>query len=139
VNETLLAFCRMQGIEFTRCRPYCKNDQAWVEQKNGSVVRRLVGHERLTGVIAGQTLSHLYTTARLHVNYFQPSFKLISKSRIGAWVTRRYEDPMTPCERLMRHPDVNKKVIVRLYSFRERLDPLGTCQQFLDTLKKKLL
>jgi len=105
----------MQGIEFT---------QAWVEQKNGSVVRRLVGHERLTGVIAGQTLAHLYKTTRLHVNYFQPSFKLISKSRIGARVTRRYEDPMTPCERLMRHPDVDKKVIARLYSFRERLDPL---------------
>jgi len=124
VNETLLAFCRMQGIEFTRCRPYCKNDQAWVEQKNGAVVRRLVGHKRLTGVIAGRALAHPYKTARLYVNYFQPSFKLISKSRSGAKVTKRHENPMTPCERLMRYPEVGKEVKARLYSFRKQLDPL---------------
>jgi hypothetical protein len=60
VNDTLVEFCRMHQLEFTRCRAYHKNDQAWVEQKNGSVVRRLVGHQRFSGFIAGQTLAHLY-------------------------------------------------------------------------------
>lgn len=124
INETLLAFCQRHEIEFTRCRPYHKNDQAWVEQKNGSVVRRLVGHERFSGVIAGQALAHLYKTARLHINYLQPSFKLLSKSRNGAKVTRRYESPMTPCERLLRHAEVDEKVQARLLSVRDQLDPL---------------
>ena len=60
INDTLLAFCKKHNIEFTRSRAYHKNDQAWVEQKNGAVVRRMVGHERFSGVVAGQTLAHLY-------------------------------------------------------------------------------
>lgn len=132
INETLLAFCRTRGIEFTRCRPYHKNDQAWVEQKNGSVVRRLVGHERFSGVIAGQALAHLYQAARLYVNFFQPSFKLLRKSRDGARITRRYEPPATPCERLLRHPDVDDKVKARLRSLREKLDPLELLHRIRD-------
>ena len=54
INELLIMFCTDHGIEFTRSRPYRKNDQAWVEQKNGSVVRRLVGYGRLEGVAAGE-------------------------------------------------------------------------------------
>lgn len=124
INETLLKFSQTREIEFTRCRAYHKNDQAWIEQKNGSVVRRLVGHERFSGIIAGQALAYLYQNARLYVNYFQPSFKLLSKSRNGAKVTRRYETPATPCERLLRHPEVNEKIKARLRETRQRLDPL---------------
>ena len=69
------------GIEFTRSKAYRKNDQAWIEQKNGSVVRRFAGHDRYSGQIAGQTMVHLYQAVRLHVNYFQPSFKLLEKIR----------------------------------------------------------
>jgi hypothetical protein len=101
-----------------------KNDQAWVEQKNGSVVRRLVGHHRYSGVVAGQTLAHLYKAARLHVNYFQPSFKLLSKSRVGSKCQRKYEPPATPCERLLRHAEVDEKVKATLLSLRDPLDPL---------------
>ena len=75
VNEVLVAFCREQGIEFTRSRPYRKNDQAWVEQKNGAVVRRMVGYGRLEGVPAAEALARLYSAARLFVNVFQPSFQ----------------------------------------------------------------
>lgn len=124
INETLLAFCQRRGIEFTRCRAYRKNDQAWVEQKNGAVVRRLVGYERFSGVIAGQTLAHLYRSARLHVNYFQPSFKLVSKSKIGSRIKRKYEPPTTPCERLLQHPGVEDTVKANLRSVRDHLDPL---------------
>ena len=65
LNEVLAAFCREQGIELTRSRPYRKNDQAWVEQKNGAVVRRMVGYGRLEGVPAAEALARLYSAARL--------------------------------------------------------------------------
>ena len=60
INETLVGYCEENEIEFTRSRAYRKNDQAWVEQKNGSVIRRFVGHERHSGAVAGQTMAHLY-------------------------------------------------------------------------------
>jgi hypothetical protein len=86
INDTLLAYCQQHHLEFTRSRAYQKNDQAWIEQKNGAVVRRFVGYERLAGVVAGQCLAGLFGAVRLFVNYFQPSFKLRSKSRMGAKV-----------------------------------------------------
>ena len=59
INETLVGYCEENEIEFTRSRAYRKNDQAWIEQKNGSVIRRFVGHERHSGAVAGQTMAHL--------------------------------------------------------------------------------
>jgi hypothetical protein len=81
LNETVLAYCAAQQIEFTRSRPYRKNDQAWVEQKNGAVVRRLVGHRRFEGLAAAEALTRLYAASRLFTNFFQPSFKLAHKTR----------------------------------------------------------
>jgi hypothetical protein len=72
----------------TRSRAYKKNDQAWIEQKNGSVVRRLVGYGRLEGAAAAEVLGKLHKAARLYVNYFQPSFKLKSKERESAKVRK---------------------------------------------------
>ena len=92
-----MEYCAGLGIEFTRSRAYCKNDQAWIEQKNGSVVRRFAGYDRYSGQIAGQTMVHLYQAVRLLVNYFQPSFKLLEKIRDGAKVIKRYSPPATPC------------------------------------------
>jgi hypothetical protein len=124
INDTLLGFCRTNHVEFTRSRAYHKNDQAWVEQKNGAVIRRLVGYERFSGIVAGQALAHLYQAARLHVNYFQPSFKLLRKERHGAKVRRTYERPATPCERLLRHPAVDSEIKTLLRSQRAQLDPV---------------
>lgn len=101
INETLVDYCSKQGIAFTRSRPYRKNDQAWIEQKNGSVVRRLVGYGRLEGLRSAEGLGRLYTASRLFVNFFQPSFKLKEKTRTGARVTKRYHAPETPCARLL--------------------------------------
>jgi len=124
INDTLWTFCERRHIEFTRSRPYHKNDQAWVEQKNGAVVRRMVGHERFSGVVAGQALAHLYQAARLYVNYFQPSFKLRKKMRDGARVRRSYDQPATPCDRLLRHPAVEDQIKERLRLQRSELDPV---------------
>ena len=103
INETLQGYCQQQKLEFTRSRAYQKNDQAWIEQKNGSVIRRFVGYERFSGLVAGQCLARLYRAVRLYVNYFQPSFKLRSKTREGAKVKKGYHKPATPCDRLLAH------------------------------------
>jgi hypothetical protein len=86
MNETVRDYCLSENLVFTRCRPYRKNDQAWVEQKNGAVVRRAVGYRRFEGIEATALLAQLYSTLRLFVNFFQPSFKLAEKTRDGAKV-----------------------------------------------------
>jgi hypothetical protein len=124
VNDTLLAFCTKHDIAFTRSRPYHKNDQAWVEQKNGAVVRRLVGYGRLEGLVAGEALTRLYSASRLFVNFFQPSFKLVEKTRVGARVRKRYLAPETPCARLLAHADIAEPMKERLRAVMATLDPL---------------
>ena len=109
---------------FTRSRPYRKNDQAWVEQKNGAVVRRLIGYGRLEGLPATKALTRLYATSRLFVNFFQPSFKLASKTRVGARVTKRYHPAATPCARLLASEVVSEAAKDRLRAVAVTLDPL---------------
>jgi hypothetical protein len=103
VNDNMVRYCNANSIEFTRSRPYRKNDQAWVEQKNGAVVRRLVGYGRFEGIAATEALMRLYSASRLFVNFFQPSFKLAAKTRDGARIRKRYHAPATPCARLLAH------------------------------------
>ena len=79
--RTVKTYCDNAGLVFTRCRPYRKNDQAWVEQKNGAVVRHVVGYRRYEGLQAAAVLAKLYLALRLFVNCFQPSFKLAGKAR----------------------------------------------------------
>jgi hypothetical protein len=129
MNETVRDYCLAAGVEFTRCRPYRKNDQAWVEQKNGSVVRRAVGYRRFEGLEAAAVLARLYREMRLFVNFFQPSFKLAAKARDGAKVTKRYHPPATPCERLMADARTSEEVRRRLESLRATLDPVRLLQQ----------
>ena len=123
INESVTSYCDEKSIVFTRSRPYRKNDQAWIEQKNGAVVRRFVGYARFSGSVAGQTLSHLYHDLRLFVNYFQPSFKLQGKQRDGAKVRKTYSPPTTPCDRLLAHPEVGDDVKDSLRHERAALDP----------------
>jgi hypothetical protein len=96
INDTLAAYCQEQAITFTRSRPHHSNDQAWIEQKNGAVIRRMVGHERFSGIVAGQALAQLLQVVRLYVNYFQPSFKLRERVREGSKVKKSYHPPATP-------------------------------------------
>jgi hypothetical protein len=124
INETVRDYCLAGGITFTRCRPYRKNDQAWVEQKNGAVVRKIVGYRRFEGLKAAAALAELYATVRLFVNFFQPSFKLAAKEREGARVHKRYHKPATPYQRLMddsRTPEDVKRQLKRVYT---SLDPV---------------
>lgn len=124
INETLVGFCKDRSIELTRSRAYKKNDQAWIEQKNGSVVRRLVGYGRLEGEQAAAVLDELHREARLYVNFFLPCFKLKSKIREGAKVSKKYEPPMTPYERLLANARVTELQKVALRETFHALDPV---------------
>src|SRR5258708_37971090 len=116
-------------MELRRSRAYKKNAQAWIEQKNGSVTRRFVGYRRFSGLIAGQCLARLYRAVRLYVNYFQPSFKLLSKTRDGAKIRKRYHKPATPCERLLAHASVSNAVKEALQAGLAPLDPADLLHQ----------
>ena len=124
INQTLMDYCGDRKIELTRSRAYKKNDQAWIEQKNGAVVRRMVGYGRLEGTAAVAVLAELHESARLYVNFFLPSFKLISKSRDGAKVAKKYDTPATPYERLLANDRVTDEHKEYLRETFAGLDPL---------------
>ena len=125
INDTLTTYCADRSIESTRSRAYRKNDQAWVEQKNGAVIRRFLGHERYPGQVAGQTIDHLHGAMRLYVNYFRPSFNLMEKTRNGSAVIKRYSPPATPCDRVIRHEAVSAEAKMKLAERRRTLDPVA--------------
>jgi len=125
MNDVVVPWCRQQKLEVTRSRAYKKNDQAFVEQKNGAVVRRLMGYGRFDGLETARTMGRLYAAARLYVNFFQPSFKLKDKRREGAKVIKRYHVPSTPYQRALTHPKVTAAVKKRLRDQYRSLDPVG--------------
>jgi hypothetical protein len=100
INHGLLDYCRRHALTFTRSRAWKKNDSAHVEQKNGAVVRGLVGYDRYTSKAAYAQLARVYRLARLHVNFFQPVQKLVRKTRAGARTRRHYDVAQTPYQRL---------------------------------------
>ena len=101
LNDQLLRYCEAEAITFTRSRPYWKNDQAHVEQKNWSVVRRHLGYARYESQEALDQLNVVYGLLRLWVNHWQPAMKLVGKERDGAKVTKRYDVPQTPYRRVL--------------------------------------
>jgi hypothetical protein len=125
MNDVVVPWCREQELEVTRSRAYKKNDQAFVEQKNGAVVRRLMGYGRFDGLETARVMGRLYAMARLYVNFFQPSFKLKEKRREGAKVIKRYHAPSTPYERALVHPKVTTAVKKRLRDQYRLLDPIA--------------
>jgi hypothetical protein len=125
MNDVVVPWCRSQKIEVTRSRAYKKNDQAFVEQKNGAVVRRLIGYGRFDGVETARVMGRLYASSRLHVNYLQPSFKLKEKRREGAKVIKRYHPPATPYERALAHPKLPRAIKRRLRETYRTLDPVA--------------
>ncbi len=124
MNQTVFDYCKAKELEQTRSRAYKKNDQAWVEQKNGSIVRRLVGYGRFSGLAAAHAMAQLYAASRLYINYFQPSFKLKSKTRDGARVSKTYHPPATPCDRLLASTSVADIVKAKLREQFGGLDPV---------------
>ena len=102
---------------------------AGLSQKNGSIVRKLVGHERLEGLVAAETLGRLYRFARLYVNFFQPSFKLLKKIRVNGKVRRIYRSPATPFDRLLESGHLSAVAMEQLRKEKDRLDPIELLHQ----------
>jgi hypothetical protein len=124
INRHLLAWCRRFGITFTRSRAWKKNDSAHVEQKNGAIVRHFIGYDRFVSKAAFAQLQRVYELVRLHINFFQPVEKLVTKSRHGAHTHRVYDRAQTPYQRLCAAgvlAPAKRDEFERLY---QRLNPL---------------
>ena len=124
LNYPLLEYCAHAEITFTRGRAYRKNDQCDVEQKNGSIVRQIVGYDRFEGELAYHHRAEVYRALRLYVNVFQPSLKLVLKRRDGSRVYRRYDTAQTPLQRLLTADVLAEGARARLVALAEALDPV---------------
>jgi hypothetical protein len=132
INDLLYRYCLDERITFTRSRPYKKNDQAHVEHtcpggrcqgKNWSVVRHTVGYDRWETVQEFALLESIYEDLRLYINFFQPSFKLIAKERIGNKTIKRYDAAKTPYQRVLERIDISLEAKARLMNLYVQLNP----------------
>jgi hypothetical protein len=124
INRPLYYYCWREGIVFTRSRPYRKNDSAHVEQKNGALVRALVGYDRSATRAAYAQLARVYRLLRVHANFFQPVQRLVAKSRVGARGRRWHDRAQTPYQRLLAARALPAARARELQVFYETLNPL---------------
>jgi len=129
IDHDLKRYCEQRGVTFTRCRPYKKNDQAYVEQKNWTAVRQVVGYDRYEGPTACAALSALYVPLRLYLNFFQPVMVTVEKRRHGAKVTKRYDQAKTPYQRVLAAPEVPEATKQRLGQLYSTLNPAELLRQ----------
>jgi hypothetical protein len=129
INDHLYRYCQAQEIQFTRGRPYKKDDNAHIEQKNWTHVRKLVGYLRYDTPTAVAALNALYRhELRLFQNLFLPSVKLVQKERVGARLRRRYDAPRTPLDRVQACPEVDQAAVASWLALRDQLDPFALSQ-----------
>jgi hypothetical protein len=135
INHNLYTYCSDRDIGFTRSRPYKKDDNAHIEQKNWTHVRKLIGWDRFETPEAVAALNDLYSNElRLYMNLFQPSVKLIRTVRKGSRKTRRYDQPKTPLDRLAALPGADPQKVAHYLHLRESLDPFDLAK----VIRKKL-
>ena len=137
INRGLSDWCQRHGIARTRGRPYKKNDQAWVEQRNWQSVRRHVGYERYSSKAAHELLGKLYPLLCLQMNFFRPVRKLMTKERHGARVIKRYDAPMTPYQRLLKAGSVEPGASQRIDRRLAALNP-AELQRSIDRILHQL-
>lgn len=135
INQHLYTYCQRESITFTRSRSYKKNDSCYVEQKNWSVVRRLIGYDRYNSRAALETLDRIYTILRLYINFFQPSMKLVSKTRHGARVHKVYDQALTPYQRLLRSGVLTGAKRHELIAIYHGLNPMQLLRQLNENLE----
>lgn len=134
INNHLKRYCAAKKVTFTRSRPYTKNDQAHVEGKNWTVVRRFVGYDRYEGDLARVEINDLYKDIRLYVNFFQPVMKLVSKTRVDGKVKKVYDKAQTPYQRVLLSPDITQESKDALRALYETLNPVA----LYDQIQRKL-
>ena len=136
LNAHLVRYCRGLDVQFTRGRPYKKDDNAHIEQKNWTHVRKLVGYERYDTEAAVTALNTLYGELRLLQNLFLPTVKLVRKERVGARVRRRYDAPQTPLDRVRACPTADAAKVATLVALRARLDPVALAARIDHSLER---
>lgn len=124
INDNLYRYCKDEQITFTRSRPYKKNDQAHVEQKNWTGVRRLIGYDRYESDRALALFEAIYQDWRLYVNFFQPVLKLVEKRRVGSKLLKKYDTARTPFQRVLESPDVAHETKEHLRQLYLTLNPV---------------
>ena len=129
INQRLYAYCQQKGITFTRSRPYKKNDSCHVEQKNWSVVRRLIGYDRYNNREALEQLNRIYALVGRYVNFFQPVMQLQEKRRRGALVHKVYDRARTPYQRLLACGVLGEEQRERLAEQYSRSNPAGLLRE----------
>jgi hypothetical protein len=137
INDVLIPWCRREGISFSRGRPYKKNDQAWVEQRNWQSVRRHVGYERYSTKAAYELLLKLYPLLCLQQNFFRPLRKLVSKERHGAKLSKHYDEPRTPYQRLIAAGALDEQTGAKTAELLAKLNP-AELQRQIDLLLYRL-
>jgi hypothetical protein len=129
INHQLYAYCQAAGIQFTRGRPYKKDDNAHIEQKNWTHVRKLLGYVRYDSAGALAAINDLYRHELSWLqNLFLPSVKLVRKDRVGSRLRRRYDAPRTPLERLRATLGHDSATLARLTALQARLDPFALAE-----------
>jgi hypothetical protein len=123
INDQLMRYCSKEGITFTRSRAGRKNDNCYVEQKNWSIVRRFAGYARFEGESACRMLNRLYDVLRDYVNCFMPTMKCVEKTRDGSRVTKHYDAPKTPYQRVLDSPHVDAAVKQQVEARYRTLNP----------------
>lgn len=137
INDTLYRYCIAEQITFTRSRPYQKNDQAHVEQKNWSVVRHIIGYDRMESPEELTLLSSIYADLRLYINFFQPVLKLVGKKQVDGKTIRTYDKAMTPYRRVLALDSIPIKIKARLTAHYVQLNPV-TLRNSIDAKVAKL-
>lgn len=140
INAHLFRYSENSDLDFSRSRPYKKNDNCLVEQKNGTHVRRLVGYLRYDTVEEMNILNDLYRNElRLFKNFFQPVIKLVLKERVAGKIHRVYDKPRTPFHRLLESSEISEKKKQELKKIYGSLNPAELKRQIdkkLDMLYK---
>jgi hypothetical protein len=136
LNGQLWDYCQDRDIEFTRCRPYRKNDQAHIEQKNWVAVRQLIGYDRYEGEEAFRLFEAIYADWRLLVNFFTPVRKLIRKERVGAKVKKVYDRAQTPYRRVLALGEIGEEEKARLRETYLELNPVEIRRRMEENLRK---
>jgi hypothetical protein len=129
INDQLYRYCRNRRIQFTRGRPYKKDDNAHIEQKNWTHVRKVLGYERYDSETALAAINAVYVELGLLQNLFLPTVKLVTKQRVGARVRRRYDRPQTPLERVRQAPGVPPDRLAALITLQTTTDPFALAQR----------
>jgi hypothetical protein len=137
INGLLYNYCLKEQITFTRSRPYRKNDQAHVEQKNWSIVRRLIGYDRFETETEQNLLENIYENLRLYTNFFQPVLKLVSKERVDKKLIKRYDQAATPFQRILADKDIPIEAKAPLMNMYIQLNPVRL-RTSIDALVAKL-